>query len=276
MPRLERNLQVLTVDDGSTMSRSVHSVSSGSGFGSPVHILPSEGFGGARMKMDELFVFWLSQRDTNRMLRTYLDAIASGAAVDEPTSAALLSAFGSVSSSSLSPRSLSPHKAGVGPFQVQLPPPRSPTAKTSYWPAAAGPAVGGVGTPPGAAGAAAGPAGPAHGAVGSAGTGTRTERFERFLSPEKRVERSPSRASSTYSDDSTAPRAADHAAAATTLAAAAAAAAAGHRLPTFYCPGEGGRGQGRQLPLDRLEVRLPEIEELFRPHPNGLAVEDFV
>ncbi|RYG43172.1 hypothetical protein EON68_00805, partial [archaeon] len=42
-------------------------------------------------------------------------------------------------------------------------------------------------------------------------------------------------------------------------------------IPTFYVPGEGGRGRGRPLAGDTLEERLPQIVELFTRHSTTHA-----
>ena len=46
-------------------------------------------------------------------------------------------------------------------------------------------------------------------------------------------------------------------------------------IPTFYIPGEGGRGRGRRIPDDALSKRMVEIDALFAENPRGLALSDF-
>jgi len=49
-------------------------------------------------------------------------------------------------------------------------------------------------------------------------------------------------------------------------------------LPAFYFKGEGGRGRGRRLPQDSLDLKLEAVSNMFDPHEanGGLTVHDFV
>lgn len=193
----------------------------------------------ARVKMDELLVFWVSQKETAKLLRGYLEAVATDQPLDKPGSSCLVQTLSSPSSSTslpLSPRSLSPLKSPVGhsaghPGLAHRP----ATSKSQLSPHLS----------------------------------PRSERFERFISPEKR---SPSRSSgiseeSSRSRPSEAPR---------KVADGGRARASRADIPRFWVKGEGGRGRGRPIPRDALEARRQEMERLFERQPKGLGVDDFV
>lgn len=193
----------------------------------------------ARVKMDELLVFWVSQKETAKLLRGYLEAVAADQPLDKPGSSCLVQTLSSPSSSTslpLSPRSLSPLKSPVGHG--------------------------------------AGHAGLAHRSSTSKGQWSphlspRSERFERFISPEKR---SPSR-SSGVSEDSSRSRPLEASRKVTDEGRARVSRA---DIPRFWVKGEGGRGRGRPIPRDSLEARRQQMERLFERHPKGLGVDDFV
>lgn len=204
--------------------------------GSPV--LGVEHVSSARVKMDELLVCWASQKETAKLLRGYLEAVAADQPLEKPGSLfqTLSSSPSSSSSLPLSPRSPSPLKSPVGHS--------------------------------------AGPAGLSHRSPISKGhwsphLSPRSERFERFLSPEKR---SPSR-SSGVSEESSRSRPPE---AWRKVADEGRAKVSREDIPHFWVKGEGGRGRGRPIPLDSLEARRQEMERLFERHPEGLGVDDFV
>lgn len=193
----------------------------------------------ARVKMDELLVFWVSQKETAKLLRGYLEAVAADQPLDKTGSSCLFQTLSSPSSSTslpLSPRSLSPLKSpvghGAGPTGLAH---RSPTSK-GHW---------------------------------SPHLSPRSERFERFLSPEKR---SPSR-SSGVSEESSRSRPLEASRKITDEGRARVSRA---DIPHFWVKGEGGRGRGRPIPRDSLEARRQEMERLFERQPEGLGVDDFV
>lgn len=193
----------------------------------------------ARVKMDELLVFWVSQKETDKLLRGYLEAVAADQPLDKPGSSCLVQTLSSPSSSTslpLSPRSLSPLKSpggpGTGPAGLAH---RSPTSKSNWSPHPS----------------------------------SRSERFERFHSPEKR---SPSR-SSGVSEESSRSRPLD---ASRKVPDEGRARVRRADIPRFWVKGEGGRGRGRPIPCDSLEARRQEMERLFERHPDGLGVDDFV
>lgn len=191
----------------------------------------------ARVKMDELLVFWVSQKETDKLLRGYLEAVAMDQPLDKPGSSCLFQTLSSPSSSTslpLSPRSLSPLKSPVGPGPAGLAY-RSPTSK-NHW---------------------------------SPHLSPRSERFERFLSPEKR---SPSR-SSGVSEESSRSRPLE---ASRKISNEGRARVSRTDIPRFWVKGEGGRGRGRPIPCDSFEARRQEMERLFERHPEGLSVDDFV
>lgn len=206
--------------------------------GSPV--LGIEHVSSARVKMDELLVCWASQKETAKLLRGYLEAVAADQPLEKPGSSCLFQMLSSSPSSSsslpLSPRSLSPLKSpvghGAGPAGLSH---RSPTSK-GHW---------------------------------SPHLSPRSERFERFLSPEKR---SPSR-SSGVSEESSRSRPLE---ASRKVADEGQATVSRADIPRFWVKGEGGRGRGRPIPRDSLEARRQEMELLFERHPEGLGVDDFV
>lgn len=205
--------------------------------GSP--ILGIEHVSSARVKMDELLVCWASQKETAKLLRGYLDAVAADQPLEKPGSPCLFQTLSSSPSSSslpLSPRSLSPLKSpvghGAGPAGLTH---RSPTSK-GHW---------------------------------SPHLSPRSERFERFLSPEKR---SPSR-SSGVSEESSRSRPLE---ASRKIADEGRAKVSKADIPRFWVKGEGGRGRGRPIPPDSLEARRQEIESIFERNPEGLAVNEFV
>ena len=196
----------------------------------------------ARVKMDELLVCWASQKETAKLLRGYLEAVAAGQPLEKPGSSCLFQTLSSSPSSSsslpLSPRSLSPLKSpvghGAGPAGLTH---RSPTSKGSW--------------------------------SNSTHLSPRSERFERFLSPEKR---SPSR-SSGVSEESSRSRPPEASRKGTEDGRAKVRRA---DIPRLWVKGEGGRGRGRPIPLDSLEARHQEMERLFGRHPDGLGVDEFV
>lgn len=205
--------------------------------GSP--ILGIEHVSSARVKMDELLVCWASQKETAKLLRGYLEAVAADQPLEKPGSPCLFQTLSSSPSSSslpLSPRSLSPLKSpvghGAGPAGLTH---RSPTSK-GHW---------------------------------SPHLSPRSERFERFLSPEKR---SPSR-SSGVSEESSRSRPLE---ASRKIADEGRAKVSKADIPRFWVKGEGGRGRGRPIPPDSLEARRQEIESIFERNPEGLAVNEFV
>ncbi|CAM9138928.1 unnamed protein product, partial [Discosporangium mesarthrocarpum] len=219
-------------------------ISSGSGgLGMGSLVPPLEQFSSARVKMDELLVFWVSQKETGKMLRGYLEAIASDQPFDKPGSSSLLQTLSSSASTSslpLSPRSLSPLKSPVG--------------------------HGGVGV---------GPAGVARSSPAAKGghhwsphLSPRSQRFERYLSPEKR---SPSR-SSGVSEESTVSRPRE----AARKVPEGSVRVRRADIPRFWVKGEGGRGRGRPLPRESLEARRQEIQTVFSAQPDGLGLEEFV
>lgn len=187
--------------------------------------------------MDELLVFWVSQKETDKLLRGYLEAVAADQPLDKPGSSCLVQTLSSPSSSTslpLSPRSLSPLKSPVGPGPAGLAH-RSPTSK-NHW---------------------------------SPHPSSRSERFERFISPEKR---SPS-CSSGVSEESSISRPLE---ASRKIPDEGRARVSRADVPRFWVQGEGGRGRGRPIPCDSLEARRQEMEQLFERHPDGLGVDDFV
>lgn len=202
--------------------------------GSPV--LGVEHVSSARVKMDELLVCWASQKETAKLLRGYLEAVAADQPLEKPGSSLFQTLSSSPSSSSslpLSPRSPSPLKSpATGPAGLSH---RSPTSK-GHW---------------------------------SSHLSPRSERFERFLSPEKR---SPSR-SSGVSEESARSRPPE---ASRKVADEGRAKVGRDDIPHFWVRGEGGRGRGRPIPRDSLEARRQEMERLFERHPEGLGVDDFV
>lgn len=206
--------------------------------GSPV--LGIEHVSSARVKMDELLVCWASQKETAKLLRGYLEAVAADQPLEKPGASCLFQTLSSSPSSSsslpLSPRSLSPLKSpvghGAGPAGLAH---RSPTTK-GHW---------------------------------SPHLSPRSERFERFLSPEKR---SPSR-SSGVSEGSSRSRPLEASRKVTDEGRARVSRA---DIPRFWVEGEGGRGRGRPIPRDSLEARRQEMGQLFERHPEGLGVDDFV
>lgn len=205
--------------------------------GSPA--LGLEHVSSARVKMDELLVCWASQKETVKLLRGYLEAVAADQPLEKPGSSLFQTLSSSPSSSSslpLSPRSPSPLKSPVGhsagPAGLSH---RSPTSK-SHWTPHLSP---------------------------------RSERFERYLSPEKR---SPSR-SSGVSEESSRSRPPE---ASRKVADEGRAKVSREDIPRFWVKGEGGRGRGRPIPRDSLEERRQEMERLFERHPEGLGVDDFV
>lgn len=206
--------------------------------GSPV--LGMEHVTSARVKMDELLVCWASQKETAKLLRGYLEAVAAGQPLEKPGSSCLFQTLSSSPSSSsslpLSPRSLSPLKSpvghGAGPAGLAH---RSSTSK-NHW---------------------------------SPHLSPRSERFERFLSPEKR---SPSR-SSGVSEESSRSRLTE---ASRKVADEGREKMSRGLIPRFWVEGEGGRGRGCPIPRDSLEARREEMERLFERHPEGLGVNDFV
>lgn len=206
--------------------------------GSPV--LGVEHVSSARVKMDELLVCWASQKETAKLLRGYLEAVAADQPLEKPGSSLFQTLSSSPSSSSslpLSPRSPSPLKSPVG--QSSTGPAglshRSPTSKGNW----------------------------------SSHLSPRSERFERFLSPEKR---SPSR-SSGVSEESSRSRPLETS---RKVADEGRAKVGRDDIPHFWVRGEGGRGRGRPIPRDSLEARRQEMERLFERHPEGLGVDDFV
>lgn len=198
----------------------------------------SEHMSSARVKMDELLVCWASQKETAKLLRGYLEAVAADQPLEKPGSLCqtLSSSPSSSSSLPLSPRSPSPLKSPVGhnagPAGLSH---RSPTSK-GHW---------------------------------SPHLSPRAERFERYLSPEKR---SPSR-SSGVSEESSRSRPPE---ASRKVADEGRAKVSREDIPHFWVQGEGGRGRGRPIPRDSLEERRQEMEALFERHPEGLGVDDFV
>eukprot|EP00752_Nemacystus_decipiens_P007739 g6918.t1 len=201
-------------------------------------VLGVEHMSSARVKMDELLVCWASQKETAKLLRGYLEAVAADQPLEKPGSLfqTLSSSPSSSSSLPLSPRSPSPLKSPVGhtagPAGLSH---RSPTSK-GHW---------------------------------SPNLSPRIERFERFLSPEKR---SPSR-SSGISEESSRSRPPE---ASRKVAEEGRAKVSREDIPHFWIKGEGGRGRGRPIPRDSLEERRQEMEALFERHPDGLGVDDFV
>lgn len=205
--------------------------------GSPV--LGTEHVSSARVKMDELLVCWASQKETAKLLRGYLEAVAADQPLEKPGSSCLFQTLSSSPSSSslpLSPRSLSPLKSpvghGAGPAGLSH---RSPTSK-GHW---------------------------------SPHLSPRSERFERFLSPEKR---SPSRSSGVSEESSRSrPLAASRKVTEEDRAKVGRA-----DIPRFFVQGEGGRGRGRPIPRDSFAARRQEMEQLFEQHPEGRGVDEFV
>lgn len=201
-------------------------------------VLGVEHVSSARVKMDELLVCWASQKETAKLLRGYLEAVAADQPLEKPGSLfqTLSSSPSSSSSLPLSPRSPSPLKSPVGhnagPAGLSH---RSPTSK-GHW---------------------------------SPHLSPRSERFERFLSPEKR---SPSR-SSGVSEESSRSRPPE---ASRKVADEGRAKVSKEDIPHFWVQGEGGRGRGRPIPRDSLEARREEMEGLFERHPDGLGVDDLV
>lgn len=209
--------------------------------GSPVGGI--EHVSSARVKMDELLVCWASQKETAKLLRGYLEAVATGQPLEKTGSSCLFQTLSSPSSSSslpLSPRSLSPLKSpvghGAGPAGLTH---RSPTSKGNL-------------------------------STGSSSLlSPRSDRFDRFSSPEKR---SPSR-SSGISEESSRSRPPEASRKDTENGRAKVRRV---DIPRLWVKGEGGRGRGRPIPLDSLESRRQEMARLFERNPEGLGVDDFV
>ncbi|KAG5177457.1 hypothetical protein JKP88DRAFT_269157 [Tribonema minus] len=204
-------------------------------------------YDGARMKMDELFVLWLGQKGTGKMIRNLLEAAAAGKPIERPASTGLLAALSSPSSSSsLSPGGSGQLKSpahGHNLHGYAQPPPRSPSSSKH-------------------AGAAWSPK-----SGGRAGAGGGGRSVERYLSPEKRSSRTPSDEEPQQSGSSGRQGA---------QAAAAPSPKQRALVPPFYFPGEGGRGRGRALESGAFDNRREDVLEVFNRHPRGISVDDFV
>jgi len=202
-----------------------------------------EKYPASKLKLDELFVYWLSQKNTAGLIKGYINSVLEGRAIEKPQNSQLIlnTALTFPTTHPPSPIGAATSIGNISPIH----PPKSPSHKD--W----------EGSPVKS--------------KSSARTGQSPRRFEKIRNfgfdgddADSQINKSQftvNKSSSCFESDLSSFSNRDE---------------LSNLLPKFYFTEEGGRGRGSPILADRLESRLVEINDIFGPfNPIGMSSDDF-